>query len=121
MAVILIIEDHQDMREMFKMLLEHMGHQVEVAREGVEGLHQLQRRPDLVLLDLSMPMASGDVVLGYIRSTPDLAHTKVLVISALPNADQISVQLGADACLKKPADLSDVRKLVNQLLDEARA
>lgn len=121
MAVILIIEDHQDMREMFKMLLEHMGHQVEVAREGVEGLHQLQRHPDLVLLDLSMPVASGDVVLGYIRSTPDLANTKVLVISALPNADAIAAQLGADACLKKPVDLTDVRRVVNQLLDDGRS
>ena len=116
MAQILIVEDHADMRDIYKTLLERMGHEVHVARDGVEGLHQLRSRPDLVILDLSMPVASGDVVLGFIRSTPELKRIKVVVISALPQAEKLAEQLDADLCLNKPVDLADVKKAVERLL-----
>ena len=117
MARVLVVEDNQPMREMYKTLLEAMGHAVLLARDGVEGLHGLKSAPpDLVLLDLSMPVASGDVVLGFIRSTPELAATRVVIISALPEAETLARQLEADACLMKPVELDDLRATVNRLL-----
>ena len=116
MAQILIVEDHADMRDIYKTLLVRMGHDVLVARDGSEGLNQLRSHPDLVILDLSMPVASGDLVLGFIRSTPELKRIKVIVISALPQAEKLAEQLQADACLNKPVDLADVKKEVERLL-----
>lgn len=106
------------MRDLFKLILEQMGHQVDVAQHGMEGMQQLKRRPDLVILDLSMPLASGDVVLGFIRSTPELKTTRVLVVSAHPDADRIARDLGANLCLHKPVSVDEVRKAVNELLDQ---
>lgn len=119
MANVLIVEDQEDLLTLFKIMLEQLGHHVEVARHGVEGLHQLKNRPDLVILDLSMPLAAGDVVLGFIRSTPELAATKVLIISAHPNAERLAEELGADACLMKPVDMTSVSGAVNALLGTA--
>ncbi len=116
MANVLVVEDHADMRDIYKTLLERMGHHVEIARDGVEGLNQLRGRPDLVILDLSMPLASGDIVLGFIRSTPELSRVKVVIISALPNAEKLAEQLRADACLAKPVELAEVRRTVERLL-----
>ncbi len=121
MAAVLIIEDQQELREIYRLMLAQMGHQVAVAPTGVEGLHQLKNHPDLVILDLSMPMASGDVVLGFIRSTPELAGTRVLVVSAHPNAETLAEQLGADACLRKPVEFQEMAKTVNALLQPGEA
>lgn len=117
MANILIVEDDRDLRNMFKDMLETQGHTISLAEHGVEGLHQLKANPDLVLLDISMPLASGDVVLGFIRSTPELAATKVLIVSAYPDARIIADQLGADACLDKPVDFENLLSTVRRLLD----
>ena len=66
MAHILIVEDQEEVRNLFKLMLEREGHYIEVATQGVEGLHGLKAHPDLVILDINMPVASGDVVLGFI-------------------------------------------------------
>lgn len=116
MANILIVEDQDDIRELFRSMLEHSGHTVEVAQHGLEGMQQLKKHPDLVLLDLSMPMVSGDAVLGFIRSTPEMAQTKVLVVSALPKARLIAEQLNADACLTKPVSFDQLITTINDLL-----
>jgi CheY-like chemotaxis protein len=116
MAKVLIIEDQKELRDMYQLMLEQMGHEVATAVDGVQGLHELKASPDLVLLDLSMPTASGDVVLGFIRSTPELEHLRVVVISAHPDADTIAAELGADACLKKPVSLNDITRTVEALI-----
>ncbi len=117
MATILIVEDQEDMRKLYQAILEPMGHDVLIASQGVEGLHGLKKHPDLVLLDLSMPTASGDVVLGFIRSTAELADVRVLVISAHPDAESIAEKLEADAFLQKPASVKEIMETVNRLLE----
>jgi CheY-like chemotaxis protein len=119
MAAVLIIEDQMDLRNLFKMVVEQMGHTVSAVQNGVEGLHGLKAHPDLVILDLSMPVASGDVVLGFIRSTPELARTRVMIISAHPNAESVARDLGADLCLPKPVSVHQIMDGVNSLLEQA--
>jgi DNA-binding response OmpR family regulator len=118
MATILIIEDQADLRNLYKMILEQAGHKVFAVPNGVEGLHYLKQNPDLVILDLSMPMASGDVVLGFIRSTPEMKKLPVMVVSALPNAASIARDLGADLCLHKPVSIDEITEAVNKLLEQ---
>lgn len=116
MALILVVEDQMELRQMFAMMLQHLGHEVIEAADGSAGLNQLRLKPDLVILDLSMPVASGDIVLGYIKSTPDLAHTRVVVVSAHPNAEAIARQLGADGFLGKPVSLDQITEAVDAAL-----
>ena len=115
-ARILIIEDQDDVRDMFKMMLEHQGHEVSLAVDGVNGLHSLGQQPDLVLLDLSMPMAGGELVLNYVRNTPELNNTRVVVVSAMPNAEEMAEKLGADACLKKPVSIEALTATLRRVL-----
>jgi len=84
---------------------------------GVEALYAVKHyHPDLIILDLMMPMASGDLVLGFIRSTDELKKIPVLVVSAHHDIESLAQQYEADGFLKKPASMEDFRMAVNMLL-----
>ncbi len=119
MANILIIEDDAELQRMIKFILERDGHDVQVADNGVQALYQLNaHKPDMLILDLMMPLASGDAVLGYVRSTREIRDTRVLVVSAHPNAQRLSEQLEADDVLIKPVEMNTLLEHVNALLGE---
>ncbi|NDJ86041.1 MAG: response regulator [Chloroflexi bacterium] len=117
MAKILLVDDEPDMLEVWMLFLRHSGHEVMKAEDGAEALdiaHEFL--PDLIVLDLMMPTASGDMVLGIVRSTPSLADTRVLVVSAHPKGAQLAENLNADAFLAKPVHLDQFQAEVSRLL-----
>ena len=100
--------------------LHPMGHFYEVPNLLLNGTLRLllQERPILVTLDLSMPGMDGYEVLDFIRNTAEIAHTKVIVVSALDeNALDKALARGADKVLRKPFSneqlLTAVKELVN--------
>ncbi len=120
MAIILIIEDSVELRQMLCAFISQLQYEVYEAGDGLEGIKMAQAvKPDLILLDLMMPVASGDLALGFIRSTKDLEKTPVIVISAHPNAERIAEQLAANACLKKPFRLHELAALLQELVPVA--
>ncbi|MEP0761559.1 MAG: response regulator transcription factor [Chloroflexota bacterium] len=120
MAVLLVIEDDTELLRMIRLVLEKHGHQVYTAENGVEALYQVNAfRPTLIILDLMMPLASGEAVLEHLRSTPDLRGTRVLVVSALPTAHLTAEQLGADDVLQKPVEVATLVARVEELLRQA--
>ncbi len=119
MATIMVIEDDAELQTMLKLVLERHGFTVQQSPNGVDALYQVNYyKPDLIILDLMMPLASGDAVLGYIRSTREIRSTKVLVMSAHPNAQRLSQQLDADAFLAKPVEMLTLVTKVRELLGE---
>ncbi len=115
MATILIIEDAEELRQMLCSYISQLHYDVYEAGDGLEGIKMAQAiKPDLILLDLMMPVASGDLALGFIRSTKGLEKTPVIVISAHPNANRIAEQLNANAYLKKPFRLDQLRELLEE-------
>jgi CheY-like chemotaxis protein len=117
MATILIVEDDKEMQELLQLALARRGHEVFLSPNGVDALYQISyHKPNLIILDLMMPWASGDAVLGFIRSTDQLKHTRVLVVSAHPNGEEIAHQLQADGFLSKPVDMPTFTKQVERLL-----
>ena len=120
MATILIVEDDEELQSMLKMMLQRSGHEVHLSPNGVDALYQVSYiKPELIVLDLMMPWASGDAVLGYVRSTSDVKHTRVLVLSAHPEGAKLANQLEADSFLPKPVDLQTFREHVDRLLQPA--
>ncbi len=118
MASILIVEDDLELQHLLTMVLERMGHTIQGSPDGLDALYRLrEERPDLVILDLMMPVAAGDAVLGWIRSTKQLKDMRVLVVSAHPNGELIARQLEADLFLKKPLDIHVFRDAVTVLLE----
>lgn len=118
MARILLVDDEPDMVQVWKLFLRRAGHEIEEAHDGLEALHITKTfLPDLIILDLMMPMAAGDLVLGFIRSTDELRDTRVVVISAHPRGRQISQELEADGFLAKPVQMDAFQAEVDRVLE----
>lgn len=111
---VLIVEDDEDLREMMAQLLTIEGFQtVAVAngREALEHLHAAEK-PDVILLDLMMPVMDGWEFRRRQKAEPDLAHVPVIVLSALDPSRAATVD--AAAFLKKPLDFDRLLDLVRE-------
>jgi CheY-like chemotaxis protein len=117
LAKILIVDDDEEMRLLWRLYLQPLGHELYEASDGLQALYMLkEHRPHIVVLDLMMPVASGDLVLGFLRSTSELKQILVLVVSAHMNVESLARQYEADAYLQKPVSVDDFRAMVNHLL-----
>jgi CheY-like chemotaxis protein len=121
MKTILFVEDDAVIVQAYRMGLERAGFRVEGAEDGLAAMKiLLLLKPNLVLLDLMMPKLNGADVLKYIRSTPALKSTPVIILSNASIADQgqEAMALGADRVFLKA--LCTPRQLIgaaNELLN----
>jgi CheY-like chemotaxis protein len=109
---VLIVEDDEDLREMMAQLLTLEGfHAASVSngREALDYLHETAS-PDVILLDLMMPVMDGWEFRRQQQADPTLADVPVIVLSALDHAR--AAALDADAFLKKPLDFDRLLTLV---------
>jgi CheY-like chemotaxis protein len=91
MARILIVEDDKDTGEALSLLLEHAGHHTETAPSGHEALGTIMNhKPDLVVLDLSMPGMDGTDVLDVIRSYMRLQSLPVVIWTGMAEGDLVA-------------------------------
>jgi DNA-binding response OmpR family regulator len=118
---ILIVDDDRNIQTMLRICLRDQGYQVELAPDGREALEAIRRdRPDLVLLDLAMPVLDGMSVLAELHSMPRGAAPRVIVMTAhgsVRTAIQ-AVRLGASDFLEKPFAPEDVRLSIASVLDD---
>ncbi len=115
---VLVVDDEPAIARALQRVLRKHGLVAEVAADGFQaGTKLMKDRPVLVTLDLSMPGLSGYDVLSFVRETPEIASTKILVISALGGeALQKAIDLGADAILNKPFDNHELVEVINKLV-----
>lgn len=121
MARVLIIEDEPSIALILVEVLCGEGHEVETAPNGTAGLMRLSRQPvpDIVLLDLLMPVLGGRAVLEAMRSEPSLAGVPVVLITgAVPSARDFPPPSQYQALLSKPFQLGDVSSVVARCLGE---
>ena len=117
---ILIVEDDADLREMMAQLLTLEGYRAAAVANGREALEYLRRSkaPDLILLDLMMPVMDGFEFRREQERDPLLSSVPVVVLSAL---DQHRIRdIGANGFLKKPLDLDRLLAFVRQFCQEPR-
>jgi CheY-like chemotaxis protein len=123
MAVILIVDDHDDSRWVLAHLIGRERHEVLEARDGREAVDIVRaRRPDIVLLDLFMPEQDGFETLRILRS--EFPKSRIIAVSAGWNVGdkdslRIARELGADLTIRKPIDVDVVRNAVSELLAAA--
>jgi DNA-binding response OmpR family regulator len=115
---ILIIEDHQDTRELYACCLSLEGFAVRSASDGVEGIASVRgQRPHLVILDFSMPRMNGACVLRQMRMDSEIKLTPVVLVSAQMREFITAVHgLGFAAALQKPCELSELVRVVHAAL-----
>ena len=104
-AMVLLVDDEDQLRRVMKDLLERQGYTVVEARDGAQALDEVDRHaPDIVILDLNLPGVDGYSVLSQLRSRPATRQIPIIVLTAKGDEDnEVRVlELGADDFLTKP-------------------
>ena len=113
---ILIVEDDSNIRELLRLYLTQEGYAVETAQDGAEGLRSFKLlHPDLVLLDLMMPVMDGTQVIREIRA---VSKTPVIMLTAKAETfDKVTgLELGADDYVTKPFEMRELIARVRAVL-----
>ena len=116
-STILVVEDHDDTREMLCMLLEGWGFRVVEAYNGLEAVEAASReRPQLILMDGRLPLLDGLEATRRIRENPLLDHVNILALdgSGSPCYHAEALAAGCDDSIEKPFDLDRLRTYVGQ-------
>jgi CheY-like chemotaxis protein len=110
---ILICDDDEGILDMMVMVLEDSGYEV-IAEVNSLNVYQVieREKPDLLLIDLWMPVLSGDQVVKQLKSNPQTQFIPIIVISASTDGRRIASEAGADDFIPKPFDLD---KLISQV------
>jgi two-component system, OmpR family, phosphate regulon response regulator PhoB len=118
MVSILIVEDHPTMRDAMRMVLEEDGYEVEEATDGETGIAAVRARPpDIVLLDLNIPVVSGAQVLETLKADPTTAAVLVVVVTATgEEGRQRALAQGADGYITKPFSPLALLRTVERVL-----
>jgi len=124
MARVLVIDDEQAIGHVIRLLLESQGHEVFVADDGSRGFALAQRQsPDLVILDVMMPILDGFGVLEALRRDPRTAPIPIVMLSALTGEDVEArcLELGAAAYVRKPFDSDSLLGAIGEVLEPVSA
>jgi len=123
MAKIMLVEDDNNLREIYEARLLAEGYEIVAAHDGEEALAlAVKEKPDLIISDVMMPKISGFDMLDILRSTPETKDTKVIMMTALSQAEDKdrADKLGADRYLvKSQVTLEDVAKIAREVLESA--
>ena len=117
---ILVVEDHDDTREMLRMLLEMWGCRVVEARDGLEAVAAASReRPEMILMDGSLPLLDGLGATRRIRENGLRDQVKILALDGwgTPSYHAAALAAGCDDSIKKPLDFDRLRKYLTPLFD----
>ena len=115
---VLLVEDTEDNRSMMRRLLEMSGYHVTEATNGVEAVRVAEREtPDVILMDLSLPIVDGLAATRRIRQLQELKKVPIIAVSAHDTADFHAEALasGCDAYITKPIDYGEVEDLITSL------
>ena len=119
---IMVVEDYDDTRIMIKGFLETRGYRLLEAVNGQEAVDlALREHPDLILMDLKMPVLNGIAATRLIREHEELRDVPIVVVSALDPElfRDAAFSVGATAFLPKPLDLIQLEGTLNNLLYKA--
>lgn len=111
MAYVLIVDDEPDLVTLLRDQVSMLGHEVGVARDGVEGVHMaLERRPDVVVTDVIMPNMDGPEMLQELRRRDETRDVPVIALTALTDARTRArlASLGVVGFLAKPYSMREL-------------
>jgi two-component system, cell cycle response regulator DivK len=119
MAVILLVDDNDDQREIYRKVLEHRGHACHTAPDGRLGIAMAQElAPNIIILDIGMPGMSGWGVIALLKASPATASIPIIAVTAhaLPEDEAHAQTAGFDGYLRKPIEPMEVVVVVERLL-----
>jgi two-component system, OmpR family, alkaline phosphatase synthesis response regulator PhoP len=121
---VLIVDDEPNIVTALEFLLKRSGYEVRLASNGAEALEQVEAyRPDLVLMDVMMPIKSGFEVCQRMRERPEFAQIKIVMLSAKGSEAEVNkgLSLGADLYITKPFSTQELVATINRLFEAGSA
>ncbi len=116
MARILLAEDDLGLRRLFVEILREAGHTVDETGDGAAALELLrERHPDVIVLDLRMPIMDGWAFVEAHRREPAWSEIPIVILSAVPSLFEATKNLPVRAVLTKPVELSTLLVTVGRL------
>lgn len=121
--VVLVVEDDVDCLDALVDVLSYDGYRVQTACHGLDAIQKLESgpRPDVILVDLMMPVMNGWQFLERLRADPRFSTIPVIVLSADGRLDKWRDELDAASCLAKPLELEPLLAAVSAVLATAAA
>lgn len=117
MALVLLVEDEENQRLLYREELEEDGHEVMSASDGRKALEVIEkRRPDVVVLDISMPNMDGIETLGRLLSVDNTIP--VILHTAYSSYKGNFMTWSADAYVVKSSDLTDLKRAIRGVLEK---
>ena len=119
---IMVVEDYDDTRLLLKEWLEGLGYSVLEASNGQEAVDLADReQPDLILMDLDLPILDGIAATQKIRQMPRLEHVPIVAVTAYPMSYSHvkAFAKGCDEYMRKPIDISELERVVSHYLAAA--
>jgi two-component system, cell cycle response regulator DivK len=120
---ILVVEDQEDNRRIIRDLLSSAGYALIEAADGEAGVRLAEtERPDLILMDIQLPVLDGYEATRRIKQNPELRHIPIIVVTsyALSGDDAKAVAAGSDAYVAKPFSPRQLLATIRKFLPEAQ-
>lgn len=115
----MIVEDYDDTRVLLRRSLELLGYSVVEASNGQEAVDVADReRPDLILMDLDLPILDGIAATQCIRQKPELTGVPIVAVTAYPMSYSHvkAFAKGCDEYMRKPIDMTELERIVARFL-----
>ena len=122
MARILLVEDNEMNRDMLSRRLARRGFEVLIAENGQSGVDlTVSERPDLVLMDMSLPVMDGWEATRRLKADPNTSTIPIIALTAhaMANDRELALEAGCDDYDSKPVDLTRLVRKIEQLLAAA--
>ena len=119
---ILVVEDQEDNRRIIRDLLTSVGYELIEATDGAAGVRLAEaERPDLILMDIQLPVLDGHEATRRIKQNPELRHIPIVVVTsyALSGDDAEAIAAGSDAYVAKPFSPRQLLATIRKFLPEA--
>lgn len=116
---ILVVEDYEDTSLAMRLALEDLGYRIHEAPDGEQAVQiALRERPQVILMDLSLPVLDGLTATRRIREHPEMSDTVIVAVTAHQEADYRSkaLEAGCNAYVTKPIDFEWLNGLISSLL-----
>ena len=122
-ATVLLVEDNLDNRTIYRTILEHFAFQVLEAMDGEQGVRLARELlPDIVLMDISIPIIDGHEATRILKADPTTASIPIIALTAHATREDraLAAEAGCDAYISKPAEPNYVVSEVRRLLEQRR-
>lgn len=114
---VLLVEDYADSRAMMRLMIEQQGHSVIEAAGAYEAIAKAEEyHPDLVLMDIGLPLLDGLSTAQMIRELENLDSIPIIAVTAFRDINEQADRAGCDGVLYKPVEMTELETVLNRHL-----